>query len=778
MSAHEGPETPEAAERKFALELTADRPIQSPAEDRLGRSPLAHELAAAIAGWRETESLVIAIYGEWGIGKSSLKNLAVRQLREQAAGRVDVLEFNPWQWQGHEQLATALFREILQVLGKRDESKKARKIVRALRRYAAYLGLGSAVFAGPKGLVTAALTVVGLLTVGASLLTPPEHLLILGSVLAATLLAIAALLKWGQGILERLAAWRELGLPESESLQEHKRAVIEALEGYDKSLLVVVDDIDRLTAAETQSVFQLIKANADFPKFIYLVLFQRDVVEKALARMVRSSGSNFLEKIVQIGFDLPAPRQDEIDNVVFSGVSRVLGEQNVGRLNQGYWGNIYYGGIRQYFGNLRDVKRFLASLSFHRGLLHTNGRLNVNAVDLIALDVLRVFEPKFYKALRDAKDLLTHDPSSESSEKTKRAETIKALLNGVPVERQRGLKEVVRLLFPRAAFAFGGMSYGPEFMTEWDRDLRVCSPGMFDRYFSLTLPSGDISEHELQALLAMAGEPKSFTAELSRLRSEGKLDAALDRLDVNRDKIPLEHVVSLAVSLFDISDDFAPDPPGSMSSGPRWTVQRIVHNVLKREADPARRAELLTRILENSAGLSMAVMCVSLQGDRSAKTQSGEQLVPEASLPGLQAVCVRKIREAAATGRLMQRSDLAYILYRWRDWSSVGEARDWVKKLAGSPAGALVLVKAFTHRSISQGVGDHVARINVFVRYSELEVFVDLDAVDAEIGKLNETKLQADDRQSIEAFRRAMKRKRAGKPEGAFGWDSDDDETP
>lgn len=761
----------------FARELTADRPIRSFEEDQLERGSLARELATAISAWRESESLVVAIYGEWGIGKSSLKNLVLAHLKECTSGRVDVLEFNPWQWQGHEQLTTAFFREILQFLGKGDKREKTKKVVRALRRYAAYLGLGSAVFAGPKRLVTVILTVLGLLTLGASWITPPEHLVTFGSIVATTLFGIAALLKWGQAILERLATWRELGLPESESLSQHKDSVRRALNGYDNTVLVVIDDIDRLTAAETQAVFQLIKANADFPRFIYLVLFQRDVVEKAISELVRSSGVEFLEKIIQIGFDVPPPRQDEIDQILSKGIVRVLGSANVAQMDQAFWGNVYYGGLRQYYGNLRDVKRFLASLSLHIGLLRTNGRLNVNPVDLIALDTLRVFEPGLYKLLRDSKGLLIEERSSESSEKARRAESIKALLSGIPDERQRGLQEIIKLLFPRAAVAFGGMSYGSEFMQKWDRELRVCSPSVFDRYFSLSLASGDVSEYELLALLAMAGDAMSLTSELQRLSGEGKLNAALDRIDVNRDNIPLDNAVSLGVALFNLGDDFGLDKPDSMFTGPRWTVQRIVHNVLKRERDITNRTQLLTNILENSSGLSMPVMCVSLLGDRSSKSQRSEELVPEASLPSLQAICIRKIRDAAVTGKLKQRPDLAYILYRWRDWSSVEEVREWVKNLAGSSDGALVLIKAFIQRSISQTMGDHVARISIYIRYSEIEVFADLEAVEAEIGKLNQTSLQADDQQSIEAFRKAMKRKRAGKPEDSFGWDDDDEDT-
>lgn len=48
--------------------FSADRPIISCAEDLLGRSDFAKSIAAAIKGWTENDSLVIALYGSWGSG--------------------------------------------------------------------------------------------------------------------------------------------------------------------------------------------------------------------------------------------------------------------------------------------------------------------------------------------------------------------------------------------------------------------------------------------------------------------------------------------------------------------------------------------------------------------------------------------------------------------------------------------------------------------------------------------------------------------------------------
>jgi predicted KAP-like P-loop ATPase len=51
----------------------------------------------SILGWREKDSLVVAIYGQWGSGKSSLKNLIVEELKS-ATNSTNILNFNPSSW--------------------------------------------------------------------------------------------------------------------------------------------------------------------------------------------------------------------------------------------------------------------------------------------------------------------------------------------------------------------------------------------------------------------------------------------------------------------------------------------------------------------------------------------------------------------------------------------------------------------------------------------------------------------------------------------------------
>jgi len=54
--------------------LSADRPKTNPIDDRLGYAPFAKHLAESICEMNAAEGLVIAVYGAWGSGKTSLLN--------------------------------------------------------------------------------------------------------------------------------------------------------------------------------------------------------------------------------------------------------------------------------------------------------------------------------------------------------------------------------------------------------------------------------------------------------------------------------------------------------------------------------------------------------------------------------------------------------------------------------------------------------------------------------------------------------------------------------
>jgi Cdc6-like AAA superfamily ATPase len=136
------------SDKRVAFDFSPERPIVSRDADELDRAPFAEHIAAAIRGWTGNDSLVLALYGEWGTGKSSLKNLVVEALRSDPQHSPYIVEFNPWQWAGQEQVSQAFFREIGSTLGRKDSGEQAKASAKRWRKYGAFLGLGAEVFAG------------------------------------------------------------------------------------------------------------------------------------------------------------------------------------------------------------------------------------------------------------------------------------------------------------------------------------------------------------------------------------------------------------------------------------------------------------------------------------------------------------------------------------------------------------------------------------------------------------------------------------------------------
>lgn len=751
-------------------ELGSDRPIESQDQDLLGRVPFARQLSNAIKNWTENESLVIALCGEWGIGKSSLKNLVLEQLRLTEA-TPDIVQFNPWQWTGHDSLTAGFFREVLAVLsGRRD--RDTQEVVRRLRRYAAYLGVINVVLRGPKGLLSIILGLFGLLSIVPPLFINHDPARIFSIVLGSAALSLAALMAWGEQILAKLAAWRDLTGPGARPLEELKQDVAIALRRYRKTLVVVIDDVDRLTAAEVQAVFQLVKANADFPRFVYLVMFQRSAVEKALQELTKETGREFLEKIVQISFEVPAARQDEVDKFLSTGLEQAFGTKVSTAVNPTYWGAIYYRGLRHYFRHLRDVKRFLACLQFHVNLLRTNGTLEVNVVDLFAIETLRLFEPEFYARIRESKVLLTSTRSPDRSDRSRIAEEIKAILSPIPEHHKKSASELIRNLFPMAAFAFGDSFFSSDHYAEWSRDLRVCAPDIFDRYFQLELSKGDISQFEVERLLNLAANHAAFLKELKGFDSEGRLVAVLDRLDANKDKIASADTVSMLTALFDIGECLPEPAPGSFF-GSDWTIIRIAYAMLKREPEPE-RIHKLKEILKGTNGLRIPVMFISVNTDpRGRQNNPADIIIPDSAVRAFQQLGVEMIKSSAAEGRLLDRYDLESLLFRWRDWAGESEPRQWVQNVtATSPPGTLAYLRGVLRKATHTN-GDGVGRVNYFMKYSEIEKFANLEELEMQVASLADAKLSEGDRRVLAEFRKAVARKRAGKKEGDFGWDNE-----
>ena len=142
--------------RKPRHRYSSDKPITQLPEDQLGRTGFAKRLAEDIGAWKGSDSLVIALYGDWGSGKTSLKNLTLASLAKRRK-KIPTVEFSPWQLSGTGSIATAFFEELRIALHPKagDSSQETTERARRLSAYAKRLSLGSWVAKALGGLFAA-----------------------------------------------------------------------------------------------------------------------------------------------------------------------------------------------------------------------------------------------------------------------------------------------------------------------------------------------------------------------------------------------------------------------------------------------------------------------------------------------------------------------------------------------------------------------------------------------------------------------------------------------
>lgn len=437
-----------------------DKPIENKEDDLYGMAPFAERLAKGILNIKNPVGTAIALSGEWGSGKSSTINLVKSYLSNQNGNDtqnekndspVMISEFKCWWFRGEEALAIAFLKELIAFLGNDAETReKVKKIaIEVLQLTEPFISNG-----------------LSLLTSG---VLPKQS---------------------SKRLLQSL---KENFLEKKETLEELFKELNEKLSSENRRFLIIIDDMDRLAPDEMLAMFRLIKTIGRLPNVLYLLAFDRKVAEKVVSNKFPAEGVQYLEKIIQVNFDLPTPFKAQLIKVTKKNIEEICGLPHKDEI--GYYEAVVSQIIPIYITTPRHVVRLQNAIRLTWPMIANE----INIADFIALEIIRLYEPKLFIAIKENVNFLTNQNLNN------RMQIFDFLLKEIPQDRQENIRNFISKIFP---FVENMQNYIDKI-----RERRVCSSNVLEIYLDLQCRISVLVKDNINAFIKAMDKPEFIKAE-------------------------------------------------------------------------------------------------------------------------------------------------------------------------------------------------------------------------------------------------------------------------
>jgi hypothetical protein len=588
------------------MSIDGDSPITSSDGDLLGRASLATHFASSLRGLDVSDGVVVAVMGPWGSGKSSFVNLVRGELAKEPI--LLTLDFNPWMFSGSEQLVQFFLKELASQFTLKGERFKS--ISKGLNDYSDALSpLGLIPFAGPW--IDRALR--------------------------------------GAGAVHRFVERKGGG---TKGLRDR---LAKEMADLDAPLVVVVDDIDRLTSGEIRDIFKLVRLNASFPNLIYVLAFDRARVEKALEED-GIDGRVYLEKIVQLGYDLPSLPETALQQITFDALNSLIAEfGGSATFDDQRWPDVYVEVISPLIKSIRDVRRFALAL---RPTMTSLGD-QIELVDLFGIEAVRVFLPDQFRALVNARTYLTSvsSPYGQSRGSDPGKVAIDALLAQAAGD-VAVIEAVLERLFPATDRYTSNTFHGSGSERTWLRSHRVAHTDILSLYLENVASDGLTAFHYATGLFGALTD-SDVLAKLLETVPPAQLEATIRALEVYEDDFPPEAAVSASPVLLDWISRIPERERGMLDFfRPDLVVTRVVLRLFRRLESESERAESAEKILARTRSLASQFTFLLTIGHHEG---AGSKLISEADAGRLEDELKERIL-VAEPAILANERDLLHLL--------------------------------------------------------------------------------------------------------------------
>lgn len=548
------------------MKYRTDNPIEKQEEDLLGRATFSNQLGKGIYEYNGKSGLVIGVFGEWGTGKTSVVNMAeneIKRLSERDENKPLIVRFSPWNYTDKNNLISLFFQDLKIKLYNQSGKSYYEKIADALEEYSEAVDLLNYVPLMGSGIVSTIKTILKIITKKTS---------------------------------------------QKSTLNETRKALEKVLTEVDKKIIVVIDDIDRLTNVQIRDIFQLVKQVADFPNVIYLLVMDRTVVQRALAEVHNlEEGNEYLEKIIQVPIELPELSRHKLDGILLNQLNKIIANTSSEiKIDENYWTRVFNDCISPYISTLRDINRVVNTFQFRYSLLYQE----VSFEDMIAISTIEVLEPKLYKWIATNKEVvcdgmkrLINSINNKQDYKKLYSEEFEKI--GINPE-----KAIIFLstMFPMFYKDINGNTYYEKNNFDIRKNMRAAYGERFGVYFMADLSDIKVSRNIINSCIYEFDRKNSLEV-IGKINQRGDIVYFLDELTSLVSEIPYERLSLISSVLLILHGQFDGERNNIIYPISAITMtSRIIEEIIDRLATDEERYLSLSSLIGNADETSLGTI--------------------------------------------------------------------------------------------------------------------------------------------------------------------------
>ena len=639
------------------MSYSTDKPITSEKEDVLGRRDFSKRLGRLIYNYQGEDGLVLGLYGEWGSGKTSVINMveeAINGLAEKAReevrkkaeeGKVQspsegdrkedeneplIIRFSPWHYSDNDNLISLFFQSLKNKIDKNEALKKS--LGKTLNDYV-------------------------------SVFNALSFVLIPGSEAVAKI------------VQQQIKASYE----KKANLDSTKKALEKALKKVKKKIVIVIDDIDRLTNTQIKDIFQLVKSVGDLPYIIYILAMDREIVERALTEVHQTDGGRYLEKIIQMPIELPRLSKSGLEKILESKLDDVrhsLPSEVV--WNKEYYQEVLNNCVRPYITTLRDVNRLINVFQFRYGMLYEE----VSFEDMLGLTTLEVFEPKLYRWIYGNKTIVCKGVQPKDfTTKAGYFQLYSDRFINMGINSNRAM-HCIGTMFPAFAYDVDDIK-NPPLKAYLKSMMRVGDEEKFELYFAFNLETIKVPRSLIKACLFEYDEAK-LSKVLEEINQKGNIIYFLEESISLLDDIDYKRLKLIASVLFELQKKFGDKYSESREASLYYILELFFFHIVKRFESKEESYKFICRILENinKFGLSMVASIINKIEGAYGRLEiylvnEGNRIIDLEQLKELENSYVEKIRTIVEVESILEVYKFKMVFNLWYFLDKEGATTYW-----------------------------------------------------------------------------------------------------